>query len=174
MSLAPKRSGNDLQQIRFLPVLGNGAQRRKIFYSCARPAPPPLTAAPGKSIPTKKTLFLPQGRRRAPRERHPRRPTRQNAMADPRSEEAIEKLRAEIDAIDDEMLTLVRRRFNLSRRIMTDEHRYGMPVEVFSHEREQQTIDRLKKLNEDSDCPMRSAHIGNIWQMIFSCTRVGW
>ena len=95
-------------------------------------------------------------------------------MADPRSEEAIEKLRAEIDAIDDEMLTLVRRRFNLSRRIMTDEHRYGMPVEVFSHDREQQTIDLLKKLNEDSDCPMRSAHIGNIWQMIFSCTRVGW
>ena len=95
-------------------------------------------------------------------------------MADPRSEVAIEKLRAEIDAIDDEMLTLVRRRFNLSRRIMTDEHRYGMPVEVFSHDREQQTIDRLKKLNEDSDCPMRSAHIGNIWQMIFSCTRVGW
>ena len=36
---------------------------------------------------------------------------------------------------------------------MTDEHRYGMPVEVFSHDREQQTIDRLKKLNEDSDCP---------------------
>ena len=63
---------------------------------------------------------------------------------------------------------------NLSRRIMTDEHCYGMPVEVFSHDREQQTIDRLKKLNEDSDCPMRSAHIGNIWQMIFSCTRVGW
>ncbi|WP_077073225.1 chorismate mutase [Mailhella massiliensis] len=95
-------------------------------------------------------------------------------MADQRSEEAIEKLRAEMDALDDEILTLVRRRFNLSRRIMTDQHRYGMPVEVFSHDREQQTIDRLKKLNEDSDCPMRGAHIGNIWQMIFSCTRVGW
>ena len=122
----------------------------------------------------KKDPFLPATAYGAPREVHPRRPTRQNPMADPRSEEAIEKLRAEIDAIDDEMLTLVRRRFNLSRRIMTDEHRYGMPVEVFSHEREQQTIDRLKKLNEDSDCPMRSAHIGNIWQMIFSCTRVGW
>ena len=95
-------------------------------------------------------------------------------MADPRAEESIERLRAEIDSIDDEILELVRRRFNLSRRIMTDEHRYGMPVEVFSHDREQQTIDRLKKLNEDSDFPMRSAHIGNIWQMIFSCTRVGW
>ena len=95
-------------------------------------------------------------------------------MADQRSEEAIEKLRAEMDALDDEILTLVRRRFNLSRRIMTDQHRYGMPVEVFSHDREQQTIDRLKKLKEDSDCPMRGAHIGNIWQMIFSCTRVGW
>ena len=95
-------------------------------------------------------------------------------MADQRSEEAIEKLRAEMDALDDEILTLVRRRFNLSRRIMTDQHRYGMPVEVFSHDREQQTIDRLKKLNEDSDCPMRGAHIGNIWQMIFPCTRVGW
>lgn len=100
--------------------------------------------------------------------------TRQERMADQRSEEAIEKLRAEMDALDDEILTLVRRRFNLSRRIMTDQHRYGMPVEVFSHDREQQTIDRLKKLNEDSDCPMRGAHIGNIWQMIFSCTRVGW
>ena len=95
-------------------------------------------------------------------------------MADPRAEASIENLRAQIDAIDDEMLALVRRRFNLSRRIMTDEHRFGMPVEVFSHDREQQTIDRLKKLNEESDCPMRSAHIGNIWQMIFSCTRVGW
>ena len=95
-------------------------------------------------------------------------------MADPRSEAAIEKLRAEMDALDDEILTLVRRRFNLSRRIMTDPHRYGIPVEVFSPEREQQTNDRLKKLNDDSDCPMRSAHIGNIWQIIFSCTRVGW
>ena len=97
-----------------------------------------------------------------------------NTMADQKSEQAIEKLRAEMDAIDDEMLALVRRRFNLSRRIMTDQHRYGMPVEVVSHDREQQTIDRLKKLNEESDCPMRGAHIGNIWQMIFSCTRVGW
>jgi len=95
-------------------------------------------------------------------------------MADPYKEEQIEKLRTEIDALDDEILTLVRRRFNLSRRIMTDQHRFGMPVEIFSHNREQQTIDRLKKLNEDSDCPMRGAHIGNIWQMIFSCTRVGW
>lgn len=95
-------------------------------------------------------------------------------MADQKSEEAIERLRAEIDALDNEILTLIRRRFNLSRRIMTDQHRYGIPVEVFSHNREQQTIDRLKKLNEDSDCPMRGAHIGNIWQMIFSCTRVGW
>ena len=95
-------------------------------------------------------------------------------MADQRSEEAIEKLRAEMDAIDNEMLDLIRRRFNLSRRIMTDQHRFGMPVEVFSHDREQQTIDRLKKLNEGSDCPMRGAHIGNIWQVIFTCTRVGW
>jgi hypothetical protein len=57
---------------------------------------------------------------------------------------------------------------------MTNEHRFGLPSEVFSHTREQQTLDRLKKKNEDSDCPMRAAHIGNIWQMIFSCTRVGW
>lgn len=95
-------------------------------------------------------------------------------MADEKAALAIEALRTEIDALDDEILTLVRRRFNLSRRIMTDEHRFGMPAEVFSHSREQQTIDRLKKLNDESDCPMRSAHIGNIWQMIFSCTRVGW
>ena len=95
-------------------------------------------------------------------------------MADPRSEAAIEKLRAEMEAIDDELLTLIRRRFNLSRRIMTDQHRFGRPGEVFSHDRDQQPIDRLKKLNENSDCPMRGAHIGNIWQVIFSCTRVGW
>lgn len=95
-------------------------------------------------------------------------------MADPRSEAAIEKLRSEIDALDDEILELIRRRFNLSRRIMTDEHRYGMKVEVFSTEREQETLDRLKKKNEESDCPMRAAHLGNIWKMIFSCTRVGW
>ena len=95
-------------------------------------------------------------------------------MADEKAELTIEALRTEIDTLDDEILTLIRRRFNLSRRIMTDEHRFGMPVEVFSHAREQQTIDRLKKLNEESDCPMRNAHIGNIWQMIFSCTRVGW
>ncbi|WP_446425644.1 chorismate mutase [Mailhella sp.] len=95
-------------------------------------------------------------------------------MADPRSEAAIEKLRAEIDELDDQILELVRRRFNLSRRIITDEHRYGMKTEVFSTDREQETLDRLKKLNEESDCPMRSAHLGNIWKMIFSCTRVGW
>ena len=95
-------------------------------------------------------------------------------MADPKSEAAIEKLRSEIDAIDDELLDLMRRRFNLSRRIMTDQHRFGMDVEVFSRNREEQTLDRLKKLNEDSDCPMRGSHLGNIWKAIFSCTRVGW
>ncbi|MBQ4615691.1 MAG: chorismate mutase [Mailhella sp.] len=95
-------------------------------------------------------------------------------MADPKAEAAIEKLRAEIDALDDEILELVRRRFNLSRRIMTDQHRFGMPVEVFSRNREEQTLDRLKKQNEDSDCPMRGSHLGNIWKAIFSCTRVGW
>jgi len=95
-------------------------------------------------------------------------------MADPKSEAAIEKLRSEIDAIDDELLELVRRRFNLSRRIMTDQHRFGMDVEVFSRNREEQTLDRLKKLNEESDCPMRGSHLGNIWKAIFSCTRVGW
>ena len=95
-------------------------------------------------------------------------------MADQRAEAAIEKLRAEIDTLDDEILELVRRRFNLSRRIMTDEHRYGIPVEVFSHDREQQTLDRLRKLNEESDCPMRASHLGNIWKVIFTCTRVGW
>jgi len=95
-------------------------------------------------------------------------------MADPKSEAAIEKLRSEIDAIDDELLELMRRRFNLSRRIMTDQHRFGMDVEVFSRNREEQTLDRLKKLNEESDCPMRGSHLGNIWKAIFSCTRVGW
>lgn len=95
-------------------------------------------------------------------------------MTDSRNEETIEKLRSEIDTLDDEILELVRRRFNLSRRIVTDEHRFGMQPEVFSHAREQSTIDRLKKANEESDCPMRSAHIGNIWQVIFSCTRTGW
>ena len=95
-------------------------------------------------------------------------------MSDPKAEAAIEKLRAEIDALDDEILELVRRRFNLSRRIMTDQHRFGMPVEVFSRNREEQTLDRLKKQNEDSDCPMRGSHLGNIWKAIFSCTRVGW
>ena len=95
-------------------------------------------------------------------------------MADPRSEAAIEKLRSEIDALDEEILELMRRRFNLSRRIMTDQHRFGMPVEVFSHDREEQTLNRLKKINDESDCPMRGAHLGNIWKMIFSCTRVGW
>ncbi|WP_458399491.1 chorismate mutase [Mailhella sp.] len=95
-------------------------------------------------------------------------------MAVPKSEAAIEKLRSEIDAIDDELLELMRRRFNLSRRIMTDQHRFGMDVEVFSRNREEQTLDRLKKLNEESDCPMRGSHLGNIWKAIFSCTRVGW
>jgi len=47
-------------------------------------------------------------------------------------------------------------------------------VEVFSRNREEQTLDRLKKQNEDSDCPMRGSHLGNIWKAIFSCTRVGW
>ncbi|MBR6624713.1 MAG: chorismate mutase, partial [Mailhella sp.] len=46
-------------------------------------------------------------------------------MADPRSEAAIEKLRTEIDSLDNEILDLMRRRFNLSRRIMTDQHRFG-------------------------------------------------
>ena len=95
-------------------------------------------------------------------------------MADPRSEAAIEKLRTEIDALDNELLELMRRRFNLSRRIMTDQHRFGMPVEVFTRDREEQTLDRLKKINDESDCPMRGSHLGNIWKMIFSCTRVGW
>lgn len=95
-------------------------------------------------------------------------------MADSRYQASLDAMRADIDALDDEILELVRRRFNLSRRIVTDQHRFGMDQEVFSHEHEQQTIDRLKKLNEDSDCPMRASHIGNIWQVIFTCTRVSW
>ena len=65
-------------------------------------------------------------------------------MADPKSEAAIEKLRSEIDAIDDELLELMRRRFNLSRRIMTDQHRFGMDVEVFSRSRVCSSRLRLK------------------------------
>ena len=151
---------NDLTEIPFLSALGNGHGARK--FSAGHGLTEPLV----RSNPQRK------GRRTPPQRPHIF--TRQDSMADPKAEASIENLRAQIDAIDDEMLALVRRRFNLSRRIMTDEHRFGMPVEVFSHDREQQTIDRLKKLNEESDCPMRSAHIGNIWQMIFSCTRVGW
>ena len=78
-------------------------------------------------------------------------------MADPRSEAAIEKLRTEIDTLDAEILELVRRRFNLSRRIMTDQHRFGMPVEVFSRDREEQTLDRLKKLNDEAHKPYNLA-----------------
>ena len=100
--------------------------------------------------------------------------SKEENMADPRSEAAIEKLRTEIDSLDDEILELMRRRFNLSRRITTDQHRFGMKVEVFSPAREEQTLDRLKKLNDESDCPMRACHLGNIWKAIFSCTRVGW
>lgn len=150
-----------------------GRKAEKFFARAAGPAALD-TSARQEHFHKKAPPFLPARHTARPGKHTRAAQKRGRAMADPRSEAAIEKLRAEIDAIDDEILTLVRRRFNLSRRIMTDEHRYGMPVEVFSHEREQQTIDRLKKINEDSDCPMRSAHIGNIWQMIFTCTRVGW
>ncbi len=87
---------------------------------------------------------------------------------------AIEDLRSQINDIDDQLLVLMRKRFNLCKRIITDEHRLGMPMEVFSHEQEQSTLDRLKRSNEESDCPMRASHIGNIWQTIFSCVRTGW
>ena len=88
--------------------------------------------------------------------------------------EPLDGLREQIDAIDDQLLELMRKRFNISRRILVEEHRMGVPAEVFSHEREQLAIDRLKRANEDSGCPMRASHIGNIWQTIFSCTRTGW
>ena len=92
----------------------------------------------------------------------------------PNQADTIESMRSQIDALDDELFEIIRKRFNLTKRIMTEEHRMGLPTVVFSHEHEQETLDRLKRLNENSDCPMRGSHIGNIWQTIFTCARIGW
>ena len=43
--------------------------------------------------------------------------------------EPLDGLREQIDAIDDQLLELMRKRFNLSRRILLEEHRMGVPAD---------------------------------------------
>lgn len=82
----------------------------------------------------------------------------------------LTELRAAIDEVDDELLALLRRRAEISRRVGAFKKGEGGPV--FRPEREHAVLDRLLRLNhESSGEPLPDDHIARIWREIFSSSR---
>jgi chorismate mutase/prephenate dehydratase len=79
---------------------------------------------------------------------------------------ALRSLRAQIDAVDRELLTLLNRRAELAREIGELKRREGSAV--FRPEREAQVIDDLKAANSG---PLKTESVAPIWREIMSACR---
>lgn len=86
--------------------------------------------------------------------------------------EELDMLRRDIDAVDDALLDLLRKRATLSRRVGENKRAKGSSGPVYRPEREQAIIDRLIA-GEDPRDPtgLPAAHIKRIWREIFSSSR---
>jgi chorismate mutase/prephenate dehydratase len=82
------------------------------------------------------------------------------------SEPALASLRAQIDALDRELLTLLNRRAALALQVGEIKKRDGTPV--FRPEREAQVIDGLKAVNPG---PLPNECVAPIWREIMSASR---
>lgn len=86
----------------------------------------------------------------------------------------LTELRAAIDEVDGELLALLRRRAEISRKVGEAKKDEGGPV--FRPEREQAVVDRLLRLNRESEAKtgvsgLPDDHIARIWREIFSSSR---
>ncbi len=86
----------------------------------------------------------------------------------------LTELRAAIDEVDGELLALLRRRAEISRRVGAAKKDEGGPV--FRPEREQAVVDRLLRLNRENGArsggeSLPDEHISRIWREIFSSSR---
>lgn len=87
-------------------------------------------------------------------------------MAEPAADDALQSLRARIDAVDGELLALLNRRAALALEVGELKKREGSVV--FRPEREAQVIDGLKQRNPG---PLKSASVAPIWREIMSACR---
>lgn len=82
----------------------------------------------------------------------------------------LTELRAAIDEVDGELLALLRRRAEISRQVGAAKKDEGGPV--FRPEREQAIVDRLIRINRESEGEgLPDDHISRIWREIFSSSR---
>lgn len=79
----------------------------------------------------------------------------------------LTELRAAIDEVDGELLTLLHRRAEISRMVGAAKKDEGGPV--FRPEREQEVVERLLRINRESRGEgLPDEHIARIWREIFS------
>ena len=82
----------------------------------------------------------------------------------------LTELRAAIDEVDGELLTLLHRRAEISRMVGAAKKDEGGPV--FRPEREQEVVERLLRINRESRGEgLPDEHIARIWREIFSSSR---
>ena len=82
----------------------------------------------------------------------------------------LTELRAAIDEVDGELLTLLLRRAEISRMVGAAKKDEGGPV--FRPEREQEVVERLLRINRESRGEgLPDEHIARIWREIFSSSR---
>lgn len=78
---------------------------------------------------------------------------------------SLEKLRGEIDKIDDEIVALLERRLKIAKQI--GELKTRLNIEVYNPEREEQILKRLQSISS-----LSSHQITHIYQSIFTLTKV--
>ena len=82
----------------------------------------------------------------------------------------LTELRAAIDEVDGELLTLLHRRAEISRMVGAAKKDEGGPV--FRPEREQEVVERLLRINRESRGEgLPDEHIARRWREIFSSSR---
>ena len=86
-------------------------------------------------------------------------------------QDRLAALRRDIDAVDGELLTLLKRRAELSVRVGACKRRGGRPLSVFQPQREREVLDGLVRRNEALGGPLPNQAVEHIWREIFSASR---
>lgn len=80
-------------------------------------------------------------------------------------------LRRDIDAVDGELLALLKRRAELSLRVSACKRSGGRSLTVFQPQREREVLDGLIRRNETLASPLPRQAVERIWREIFSASR---
>lgn len=87
------------------------------------------------------------------------------------AEAGLAALRAEINAVDGELLALLNRRAALSVRVGACKRGAGRPLAVFQPRREREVLDRLLARNAALGGNLPDAAVEHVWREIFSSSR---